>query len=169
VVNQRNPKKSLPAGRQAGSKSAGILVYRLTAAGPEFLLAHPGGPYFTKKDIGAWSIPKGEFDDTEEPLAAAKREFFEETGLHIDGQFIELSPVKQKSGKKVYAWAIEKDIDAISCKSNSFTIEWPYKSGKYQDFPEVDKLEWFSEAAAYEKINPAQRSLIEELLLLLNK
>jgi predicted NUDIX family NTP pyrophosphohydrolase len=145
-------------------KSAGILLYRRTNQQPEFFLVHPGGPFWKGKDKGAWSIPKGEYPEDEEPLAAAKREFEEETGTNIKGKFIELQPVKQKGGKLVLAWAVEGDIDAESIVSNSYKIEWPYKSGKFQSFPEVDKAGWFAETEAKQMINPAQAELIDDLL-----
>src|ERR1043165_3276380 len=137
-------------------RSAGLLVYRRQRKALELLLAHPGGPYFSKKDLGVWSIPKGEYPDDEEPLTAAKREFREETGFDIDGEFLELSPIIQKGGKKALAWAIEKDLDPAGFESNLFTMEWPYKSGRFKEFPEVDKLQWFSLEQAREKINPSQ-------------
>jgi predicted NUDIX family NTP pyrophosphohydrolase len=147
-------------------QSAGILLYRNKKGSPEVFLVHPGGPFFIKKDLGAWSIPKGEFEDTEVPLMAARREFFEETGMAIDGKFMALTPVRQKSGKIVHAFALDLDIDASLVQSNSFEIEWPPKSGKMKSFPEVDKGEWFTIEDARIKINPAQVSLIEELVLL---
>ena len=144
-------------------KSAGILLFRKREAATEVFLVHPGGPFWSKKDIGAWSIPKGEFGEDEDPLAAAKREFEEETGKSIEGDFLPLRPVSQKSGKQVYAWAVEGDINAETVFSNTFKMEWPYKSGKYQTFPEVDKAAWFSVTEAKEKINPAQAAFINEL------
>ena len=144
-------------------KSAGILVFRKGTAGIEFFLVHPGGPFWKGKEKGAWSIPKGEFSD-EEPLAAAKREFEEETGQQIDGTFIELKTVRQKAGKMVYAWAVEAEVNADHIVSNTFRQEWPYKSGKWQSYPEVDKAAWFSAEEAIEKINPAQAALIDDLL-----
>lgn len=143
--------------------SAGVLLYRLTKGFPEVFLVHPGGPFFVKKDLGAWSIPKGEMDDQEEPLVAAKREFFEETGIEIEGTFITLTPIRQKSGKMVLAFAIESNIDAGKIKSNSFEIEWPPRSGNMKTFPEIDRGEWFNLTTAKEKINPAQGALIDEL------
>ncbi len=124
-------------------KSAGILLYRLVNETTEVLLVHPGGPFWSKKDLGAWSIPKGEFDEDENPLDAAIREMEEETGLKTSGDFIELTPLKQKSGKLVYAWALQKDIDPEKIKSNHFEIEWPPKSGTKRSFPEIDKAAWF--------------------------
>ncbi|HEY0041662.1 MAG TPA: NUDIX domain-containing protein [Flavisolibacter sp.] len=144
-------------------KSAGLLVYRRNAQLLEFFLVHPGGPFWKGKDTGAWSIPKGEFTDEEEPLAAAQREFEEETGQKVTGKFLPLSPVKQKAGKMVYAWAVEAEVDADNIVSNSFRIEYPYKSGKWITVPEVDKAGWFSLEEAREKINPAQAAFLEEL------
>jgi predicted NUDIX family NTP pyrophosphohydrolase len=148
-------------------KSAGILAYR-KINDPEVFLVHPGGPFFKNKDEGVWTIPKGEFDETENPLTAAQREFFEETGVKISGDFIELKPIKQKAGKVVYAWAIETDINEKEIQSNTFAMEWPPKSGKVQDFPEVDKAGWFTIQEAKLKINAAQVELIDELLDKLN-
>jgi len=148
-------------------QSAGILLYRKTTSGPEFFLVHPGGPFFRNKDDGAWSIPKGEFTDEEDALTAAKREFEEETGSAIDGHFIPLTPVKLKSGKTVQAWAVESNIDHTQITSNTFTIEWPPKSGKMQAFPEVDRAGWFSFGEAKQKINASQVGLLEELVALL--
>ena len=144
-------------------KSAGILLFRKSDKTLEVFLVHPGGPFWIKKDEGAWSIPKGEFDDNESPLDAAKREFEEETGIKISGDFIELKPVKQKSGKIVYAWAVEGNIDPAKIKSNEFEIEWPPKSGKMKTFPEIDKAAWFDLNEAKKKIIEAQSPLIDEL------
>jgi predicted NUDIX family NTP pyrophosphohydrolase len=146
------------------NQSAGILLYRKKNNRIELFLVHPGGPFWQKKDIGVWTIPKGEFADNEEAFEAAKREFEEETGISLSGNFIELTPVKQKAGKLIYAWALEGDVDAANISSNSFKIEWPPKSGRYKEFPEVDKAEWLSEEQAKEKINPAQARLVDELL-----
>ncbi len=143
--------------------SAGLLLYRLIKGSPEVFLVHPGGPFFMKKDLGAWSIPKGELAEQEDPLVAAKREFFEETGIAIEGAFITLTPIRQKSGKIVLAFAVESDIDGGKIKSNSFEIEWPPRSGKMKSFPEVDRGEWFNIPTAKEKIIPAQAVLIDEL------
>jgi len=148
-------------------KSAGLLIYRKLQSELQLMLVHPGGPFWKNKDAGAWSIPKGEFTDEEEPLAAAKREFEEETGLSISGKFLPLTPAKQKSGKLIYAWAVEKDIDISSIKSNLFEMEWPPKSGKKQHFPEIDKAGWFTVNEAKEKIIISQFSFIEELIGLL--
>jgi len=144
-------------------KSAGILLYKIENKILKIFLVHPGGPFWAKKDDGAWSIPKGEFEDGEDPIDAAKREFEEETGIKISGDFIELKPVKQKSGKIVYAWAVEGDIDVSKIKSNEFEIEWPPKSGKMKTFPEIDKAAWFDLGEANKKIIEAQSSLIKEL------
>ncbi len=145
-------------------KSAGLLLYRKVAAVVELFLVHPGGPFWKNKDEGAWSIPKGEFEDDEDALHAAKREFKEETGIACDGDFIPLSPVKLTSGKRVYAWALQKNIDATKITSNDFEMEWPPRSGKKQRFPEIDRAAWFSVAVAKKKINTAQVHFIEELL-----
>jgi predicted NUDIX family NTP pyrophosphohydrolase len=144
-------------------QSAGILLYRMTDEQLQVFLVHPGGPFFRKKDEGAWSIPKGEYVDGEEPLAAAQREFEEETGQTISGSFVKLQPVKQKSGKVVQAWAVEGDIDHDAIKSNLFEIEWPPKSGKRVSFPEIDRAGWFTIEIAKQKIIPGQLGLIEEL------
>jgi len=144
-------------------QSAGILLYRNKANRLEVFLVHPGGPFFKNKDEGVWSIPKGEFLDDEDPLTAAKREFLEETGQAIDGEFIKLSPVQLKSGKIVHAWAVEGDIDHEVITSNLFEIEWPPKSGKLQSFPEVDRAAWFTIDEAKVKLSPAQAGLVEEL------
>ncbi len=147
----------------SSKKSAGILLYRLKDHLFEVMLVHPGGPFWAKKDEGAWSVPKGEFDDSEDALSAAKREMEEETGIKAEGNFIELTPVKQKNGKMVYAWALEKNIDAADIKSNSFEIEWPPKSGKKKSFPEIDRAGWFTTEEAVKKILAAQLPLINEL------
>lgn len=144
-------------------KSAGILLYRIKNKSPEVFLVHPGGPFWKNKDAGAWSIPKGEFTGEEDALEAAKREFEEETGMAIDGHFTPLTPVKQKGGKTVHAWALERDIETDHIQSNFFEMEWPPKSGKKQQFPEIDKGEWFSIPEARQKINPSQGGLLDEL------
>ena len=146
-------------------KSAGILLYRLLKNKAQFFLVHPGGPFWTNKNAGAWTIPKGEYDLNEEPLAAAIREFAEETGRIISGDFISLTPIIQKGGKQVDAWAIEADIDATKICSNSFKIEWPPKSGNWNDYPEIDRAEWFDFETAKEKINPAQVAFLEEVMI----
>lgn len=145
-------------------KSSGILVYRINEGQLRLLLVHPGGPFWAKKDLGVWSIPKGEYEEDEPPLAAAIREFKEELGFDIDGDFIELSAITQKGGKIVQAWAVEQDLDISGFHSNIFSIEWPPRSGKFKDFPEVDKAEWFTPEEARQKINPAQAAFVDELM-----
>ena len=145
-------------------KSAGVLVYRKINGKPEVLLVHPGGPFYKNKDAGTWTIPKGEFDDDEDAFDAARREFLEETGFEIKGNYIKLSPVKQKGGKWVHAWAVECDLEADKICSNTFTMEWPPKSGKKQDFPEIDKAGWFTIEQAREKILNGQIPILEELV-----
>ena len=145
-------------------KSAGLLLFRETAAGLEVLLVHPGGPFWAKKDDGSWSIPKGEFEDGEEPLAAAKREFEEEMGVPAAGEFIPLKPLKQPSGKLVFAWAVRSDFDPSRLKSNMFSMEWPPKSGRQREFPEVDKAAWFGMETARRKILKGQESFLDQLL-----
>lgn len=144
--------------------SAGIVLYRRINKKIEIFLVHPGGPFWKGKDKGAWSIPKGEFTEDEDPLTVARREFNEETGQTVDGNFEQLTPVKQKGGKIVHAWAVEGDADSDNIVSNTFQQEWPYKSGKWITIPEVDKAAWFSAEEAKEKINPAQTAFIDELL-----
>ncbi len=143
-------------------------MYRKTVKGLQLFLVHPGGPFFKNKDEGSWSIPKGEYEPDEDPLAAAKREFQEETGHEITGNFTVLSPIKQKGGKIVLAWAVEGDINPEDIKSNTFEIEWPPRSGKKQIFDEIDRGEWFDTAVAKIKINPAQAAFINELAAMNN-
>lgn len=150
------------------NRSAGILVYRRTNKKIEFFLVHPGGPFWAKKDAGVWSIPKGEYTDGEDELSAARREFEEETGQRIDGKFIPLKPFKLKSGKIITAWAVEGEVDETNIRSNLFEMEWPPRSGKKQKFPEVDRAGWFDAETAKEKLNEAQRVLINELLTILS-
>jgi len=150
--------------RNMPKHSAGILLYRQVNSQLQVFLVHPGGPFYKNKDEGSWSIPKGEFLDDEEPLTAAKREFMEETGQAVDGDFLPLDPVQLKSGKIVHAWAVEGDIDHETIFSNMFEMEWPLKSGKMKSFPEVDRAAWFAPAIAKQKINPAQATLIDELI-----
>jgi predicted NUDIX family NTP pyrophosphohydrolase len=149
-------------------QSAGILIYRLNNKQPEVFLVHPGGPFWKNKDEGAWSIPKGEYTADEQPLIAAKRELKEETGFAVDGPFIPLTPIRQKGGKQVIAWAVEADVDASAIISNNFEMEWPPRSGKKQSFPEVDRAAWLSIKEAIVKINPSQASFILELVELLD-
>jgi predicted NUDIX family NTP pyrophosphohydrolase len=143
--------------------SAGLLIYRRREARLEVFLVHPGGPFWQNKDAGAWSIPKGEYGPEDDPLAAARREFTEETGFQVEGDFIQLSPVIQTGGKVVHAWAVEGDLDPETIKSNTFTLEWPPKSGRRQEFPEVDRAGWFGVEEAKAKINQAQVGMITEL------
>jgi predicted NUDIX family NTP pyrophosphohydrolase len=144
-------------------QSAGLLVYRRRAGAIEVFLVHPGGPFWKNKDDGAWSIPKGEFTADEDPLAAAQREFHEETGLQIAGDFAQLSPIKQRGGKTVHAWRVEADFNAAAIISNTFLVEWPPRSGKQQEFPEVDRAGWFDLESAALKINEGQRPLLAQL------
>jgi predicted NUDIX family NTP pyrophosphohydrolase len=144
-------------------QSAGLLIYRRGGAGLEVLLVHPGGPFWRRKDSGAWSIPKGEFDQHEDPLQAAKREFQEETGFVAAGNFMELESVKQPGGKVVLAWALEGDFDPAAVRSNTFTIQWPPRSGKQQEFPEIDRAAWFDLKTAKEKILKGQVPILEQL------
>lgn len=146
--------------------SAGVLLHRLRDDKLEVLLVHPGGPFFRNKDEGAWSIPKGETDDEEDLFAVALRELAEETGLKPAGPFVALKPIKQKGGKVVHAWACLGDCDPAQLKSNTFTIEWPPHSGRMQEFPEIDRAEFFDLASAKEKINLAQAALLKELAAL---
>jgi predicted NUDIX family NTP pyrophosphohydrolase len=144
-------------------QSAGILMYRFHDSRPQVLLVHPGGPFWAKKDAGAWSIPKGEFDEGEDPLDAAKREFREETGCAIDGAPIPLQPLKQRGGKLVYAWMVEGNCDPAAINSNTFTMEWPPRSGRRQEFPEVDRAGWFPINEAAAKLLTGQRGFLDEL------
>lgn len=149
--------------------SAGILLFRFRDRMPEVLLAHPGGPFWAKKDNGAWSIPKGLVEPGEDLLAAAIREFHEETGYAVSGDFIKLSPIKLRAGKVVVAFALEYDLDPASIESNTFSMEWPPGSGGQQDFPEIDRAEWFDPDLAKRKLNPAQASIVDELLQVLEE
>ena len=142
-------------------------MYRRTPDGLQVLLVHPGGPFWKHKDEGAWSIPKGEVCEGEELLACAQREFQEETGFVPSGNFLPLKPIKQKSGKIVHAWAFEGDGDPSAIRSNTFTIEWPPKSGKHIRIPEVDRADFFDMNLARQKINPAQAAFIDQLIDLL--
>lgn len=143
--------------------SAGLLMYRHREGQWQVLLVHPGGPFFQKKDDGAWTIPKGEIASDEEPLDAAQREFAEETGVTPTGLFLALMPVKQKGGKTIHAWALEGDCDPHAIVSNTFTMEWPPNSGRQREFPEIDRAEFFDLDTAKRKINAGQVPLIDEL------
>jgi predicted NUDIX family NTP pyrophosphohydrolase len=147
--------------------SAGILMYRRTAGPVELLLVHPGGPFWARKDDGAWSIPKGLLENGEEPASAAAREFAEETGLVPTGTFLELGQFRQPSGKVVLAWAVEGDFDVAALRSNSFPMEWPPRSGRMRDFPEVDRAAWLTPPDAMRKIVKGQRPIIATLLKIL--
>jgi len=149
--------------------SAGLLVYRLREGRLEVLLVHPGGPFWARKDLGAWSIPKGEFAEPEEPLAAAVREFQEETGSTIDGTFLPLPPRKQSGGKIVHAWAVEGDLDPGQIRSNTFLLEWPKGSGRRKEFPEVDRAEWFEIPEAKRRILAGQAGFLDDLRELLGE
>ena len=148
-------------------KSAGILLYRFQAGGLQVMLVHPGGPFWKNKDEGAWSVPKGEFEEGEDPQQAAVRELKEETGIMASGSFLQLTPLKQKSGKTIFAWALQMDADVSQITSNLFELEWPPKSGRKILVPEVDKAEWFSTEEAVRKIVPGQAAFIGELVKLL--
>jgi predicted NUDIX family NTP pyrophosphohydrolase len=147
----------------AKKQTAGILLYRMRNGELEVFLVHPGGPFWMKKDAGAWSIPKGETETGEDLLHAAKREFHEETGFSLDGNFTALTPLKQRGGKMVHAWAVEGDVDAESSKSNLFSMEWPPRSGRRAEFPEVDRAAWFTLESAKGKILQSQAEFLEEL------
>ena len=144
-------------------KSAGLLLYRHRNGALEVFLVHPGGPIWAGRDVGAWSIPKGEFGPDEDPLAAARREFEEETGFKVDGRFTALRPIRQRNNKLVYAWAVEGECDASHARSNTFPLEWPPHSGVTREFPEIDRAAWFSIATAREKIFNGQIGLLDEL------
>jgi predicted NUDIX family NTP pyrophosphohydrolase len=138
-------------------------MYRLKAGAIEVLLVHPGGPFWQHKDDGAWSIPKGEFGPDEDPLAAARREFTEETGFPVAADPVPLGPLKQPSGKVIHAWAVEGDSDPALLHSNTFQMEWPPKSGTMREFPEIDRAAWFNLAVARRKIVPGQRGFLDQL------
>ncbi|MBO0826732.1 MAG: NUDIX domain-containing protein [Streptosporangiales bacterium] len=145
-------------------RSAGLLLYKRVGAGLRVLLVHPGGPFWARKDAGAWSIPKGEYADGEQARAAALREFTEETGhAPPDGELLELGTVRQRAGKEVTAWAVEGDFDVTTLESNTFELAWPPRSGRTQTFPEVDRAAWFDEETAREKINAAQTTFLDRL------
>jgi predicted NUDIX family NTP pyrophosphohydrolase len=144
-------------------RSAGLLVYKVETGEVRVFLVHPGGPFWRNKDLGAWTIPKGEIAGGEDALAAACREFREETGQDIAGEFAALTPCRQAGGKIVEAWAVASDIDADAIVSNTFEIEWPPRSGRRQSFPEIDRAAWFTLADARERINKGQATLLDEL------
>ena len=144
-------------------RSAGLVMFRWRGDGLEVFLVHPGGPFWAKKDLGAWSIPKGEYSEGEDALAAARREFEEETGMAVAGEPIPLKDIKQPGGKVVRAWAMEGDFDSSSVRSNLFSMEWPPKSGRTQEFPEIDRGEWFPIEAAQTKLLKGQVGFLVEL------
>jgi predicted NUDIX family NTP pyrophosphohydrolase len=146
-------------------RSAGILLYRLRDDQPEVLLVHPGGPFWAKRDLGAWSLPKGEYEEGEDPRACAIREFSEELGVaDMPTDLVELGVVRQAGGKEVTAWAARGDVDPSTVSSNTFTMEWPPRSGELREFPEVDRAEWVDSAQAREKLIPAQAAFVDRLL-----
>jgi predicted NUDIX family NTP pyrophosphohydrolase len=144
-------------------KSAGLLLYRHRNGTLEVFLVHPGGPIWANRDIGSWSIPKGEFGPEEDPLAAARREFEEETGFKVEGHFTVLTPVRQRNNKLVYAWAVEGNCNAAAVRSNTFPMEWPPHSGITREVPEIDRAAWFSMETAREKILNGQTGFLDEL------
>ena len=150
-----------PAPRR--NTSAGLVLFRRGDRGLEIFLAHPGGPLWKSRDVGAWTIPKGLIDEGEDPLAAARREFREETGIDASGPFLPLGTIRQKAGKVVHGWAWEGDADAAATTSNSARMEWPRKSGHWVSYPEIDRCEWFPAAVARDKMNPAQAGFIDRL------
>lgn len=149
--------------------SAGILMYRFRKDTLEVFLVHPGGPFWARKDKGAWSIPKGLCEPGEDPLTAARREFTEETGFSVSGRFVELTPRRQTSGKRVLAWAVEGDADPADLKSNPFTLEWPPRSGRLRSFPEVDRAGWFPLDVARQKLVKGQVGFVDELEALIGR
>lgn len=161
----RAPRGSPPrAARTSQARSAGLLLYRRGARTLEVLLVHPGGPFWKRRDLGAWSIPKGVYEPGEEPLTAARREFEEELGSAPPaGEVIDLGEITQRGGKRVRAWGLAGDFDVSKAKSNTFAVEWPPRSGQFREFPEVDRAEWFPPPIAREMVNPAQIELIDRL------
>ena len=153
---------------QRSSASAGIMMFRRTSAGLQVLLVHPGGPYWQRRDAGAWSIPKGEYQPGELPEIAARREFEEELGVAADGTLVPLGDVQQRGGKRVAAFALEGDLDSGRIAGNLFEIEWPPRSGHRRSFPEVDRAEWFTLPVAREKLNPAQGAFLDRLQALID-
>jgi predicted NUDIX family NTP pyrophosphohydrolase len=152
-------------GLEAGmpKRSAGLLLYRRRAAGPEVFLVHPGGPFWAKRDAGAWSLPKGEYSPGEDALAAARREFAEETGLRLEGEPVALGSFRQSSAKTVDVWALEGDVDPVRLRSNTFTMEWPPRSGRMQELPEVDRAAWYALPEAARKLVKGQVVILEAL------
>lgn len=147
--------------KRMAKESAGLLLYRVKGETLEVFLVHPGGPFWAKKDEGAWTIPKGEIEPGEDALATAIREFAEETGTTLRGDFRALTPIRQAGGKRVLAWAVEGDIDPATIKSNRFAMEWPPRSGKERSFPEIDRGAWFTLGEARTRINKAQAALLD--------
>jgi len=173
AASLRNNDASTTAGKIGGERSkmkkakavhsGGILLYRVRNGNIEVMLVHPGGPFWAKKDDGAWSIPKGLFEEREEPLAAALREFREETGFAVEGSLVELGELKQPGGKIVHAWAAEGDLDTAQIRSNTFTLEWPPNSGYLREYPEIDRGQWFAIDVARKKILPGQATFLDRL------
>jgi predicted NUDIX family NTP pyrophosphohydrolase len=150
------------------ARSAGILLWRRAAGAVEVLLVHPGGPFWARRDLGAWSIPKGELGTDEAPEMAARREFAEELGVEPDGDLVPLGEIRQKAGKQVLAFAAEGDVDTLAVRSNTFEIEWPPRSGRRQSFPEIDRAEWFGLEAARDRIIEGQRPFLDRLEAMLS-
>ena len=148
-------------------QSAGLLMFRRRGGGLEVFLVHPGGPFWAKKDQGAWSVPKGEYEPGEDPIVAARREFAEETGIVPEGEYVALTPLRQSGGKIVHAFAVQGDCDPQAIRSNTFVMEWPPRSGRQQEFPEIDRAGWFPLEQAKQKLLAAQVVLVEELARLL--
>ncbi len=159
----------MPSFSVSSKASAGLLVYRRHRGELQVLLVHPGGPFWAKRDAGAWSIPKGEVDPAERLLDAACREFHEETGFTVAGEFLQLAPARQRSGKVIHAWAVEGDCDPALLRSNTFSLEWPPRSGKKREFPEVDRAAWFPVPDALQQIVPGQAGLVRELAALVGR
>ncbi|HTI45220.1 MAG TPA: NUDIX domain-containing protein [Casimicrobiaceae bacterium] len=149
--------------RARARRSAGVLLYRFRDGVPQVLLVHPGGPFWQRKDEGAWSLPKGEFEEGETPEAVARRELLEETGFALDAPLTPLAPVRQRGGKTIHAFAAEADFDASTMRSNTFAMEWPPRSGRVESFPEVDRAAWFDLDVAAAKLLASQRPILDEL------
>jgi predicted NUDIX family NTP pyrophosphohydrolase len=162
-MKKRDDSESAGGARPTSKTSAGLLAYRATAAGPEFLLVHPGGPFWVNRDDEAWGIPKGLVEDGEDALVAARREFAEETGFVLDGPAVPLAPVRA-SGKTIHAWLVAADVDVTRVVSNTFEIEWPPRSGKRTTFPEIDRAAYFAGEVAFTKIHKGQRGILAEAL-----